>query len=86
MSGKLIALIAAAVCVSAPAIVVAQNETGARASKAPKTKRYCETYSDIRSRLSGTRRCMSEAEREALQQDSRRVVDRIQTMKATSAH
>jgi hypothetical protein len=49
-------------------------------------KRICEAYSDISSRLRNVRRCRSADERIQAKQEARQVVDRIQTMKATSAH
>ncbi|HEV7661734.1 MAG TPA: hypothetical protein VGO55_17980 [Allosphingosinicella sp.] len=49
----------------------------------PQAKRTCQVETETGSRLGGVRRCRSAAEREALKQESRRVVDRIQAFKAT---
>jgi hypothetical protein len=76
--------VAALAVVAVPMAVSGQQPAPQR--KAEPVKRYCEAYSDVQSRLSGRRRCQSRAERDALKQESRQVVDRIQTMKATSAH
>jgi len=74
-------LIAAAAAVAVPAVVVAQESAPPR--KNTTARRYCDTYTDVHSRLQNRRRCQTKAEREALKQDARQTVDRIQTMKAT---
>lgn len=77
--------VAALAVVAVPMAVSGQQPSTQR--KAPTvTKRVCEAYSDVYSRLSGRRRCQSAAEREALKQESRQVVDRIQTLKTSSGH
>ena len=74
-------LIAAAAVIAVPMAVMGQ--TSAPARKEAPAKRYCETYSDVQTRLAYRRRCQSKAERDAMKQEARQVVDRIQTMKAT---
>jgi hypothetical protein len=49
----------------------------------PQAKRTCDVETPTGSRLGGVRRCRSAAERDALKQESRRTVDRIQAFKAT---
>lgn len=77
------ALLAAAAIVAVP-IAVQGAEPPAKQTARP--KRICEAYSDINSRLHNVRRCRSADERAQAKQEARQVVDRIQTMKATSAH
>lgn len=73
-------LVAALAVVAVPMAVMGQQPASER-RPAP-TKRYCETYSDVQTRLSGRRRCQTKAERDQMKHEARMVVDRIQTMKA----
>jgi len=75
-------LVAALAVVAVPMAVMGQQPAAER-RPAP-AKRYCETYSDVQSRLSGRRRCQTKAERDQLKMESRQVVDRIQLMKASN--
>lgn len=68
--------------VAVPAAVAGSETTEPRKNDINE-RRYCERYSDIRSRLSGVRRCQTKAERDAMKHEARQVVDRIQMMKAT---
>jgi hypothetical protein len=74
--------LAAFAVVAIPAAVVAQHEAQPR-KQAPE-RRICEAYTDINSRLSGRRRCQTRAERDALRQETRQVIDRIQTLKTSN--
>ncbi len=75
-------LIAAAAVVAIPMAAVGQDRTSP--SRTNNTaKRYCEANTDIASRLNNRRRCFTKAEYDAMKQEARRTVDRIQTMKAT---
>lgn len=47
------------------------------------TKKICETIRPVGSRLGGTRRCRSQAEIDAEQEENRKVVTRIQTQRPT---
>ncbi|MEA3013228.1 MAG: hypothetical protein QOD42_1773 [Sphingomonadales bacterium] len=78
------ALLAAVAIIAIP--IAVQGAEPDSAPRAPRVKRTCETYSDINSRLRNVRRCRSEDERTQAKQEARQVVDRIQAMKATSAH
>lgn len=76
------ALAAALAVVAVPFAV--QGAEGPRQTSNPKAKRTCTVELQIGSRLGGIRRCRSADEREAAKQESRTVVDRIQSMKATT--
>ncbi|HVQ08059.1 MAG TPA: hypothetical protein VMS43_06450 [Allosphingosinicella sp.] len=78
------ALLALIAVIAVP--VAVQGAEPQTSPKAPQTRRVCETYSDINSRLRNVRRCRSTAERDQAKHEARQTVDRIQTMKATSAH
>jgi len=75
--------LAAAIAIVAVPIAV-QGAEGPRQSGQPKVKRTCQVDLQIGSRLGGVRRCRSQEEREAAKQEARTVVDRIQSMKATT--
>lgn len=79
MSIRLLIAVAAAIAVP----VAVMGQTGAPPRKAKAERRYCETYTDVQTRLSNRRRCQTKAERDAMKHEARQVVDRIQTMKAT---
>jgi hypothetical protein len=84
MSARALLALAVAAIIAVPvAVQGAEPETSPRA---PRVKRVCEAYSDISSRLRNVRRCRSADETTQAKQEARQVVDRIQTMKATSAH
>jgi len=72
--------IAAAVAV----IVIPMTVQGAQAPSKSNatTKRICTVTPTIGSRVNNTRRCMTEAGREASKQEARKVVDRVQNFKA----
>lgn len=78
------ALLAAVAIIAVP-IAVQGAEPDTRAPTA-RPKRICEAYSDVSSRLRNVRRCRSADERAQAKQEARQIVDRIQAMKATSAH
>jgi hypothetical protein len=73
--------LAALAVVAIPAMVGAQQE--APRKQAPE-RRICEAYTDINSKLSGRRRCQTRAERDALRQETRQVIDRIQNLKTSN--
>jgi hypothetical protein len=73
--------LAALAVVAIPAMVGAQQQ-GTPRKQAPE-RRVCEAYSDINSKLSGRRRCQTRAERDALRQETRQVIDRIQNLKTS---
>lgn len=75
-------LIAAAAVVAIPMAAVGQDRAAPRRTN-DTAKRYCEANTDIASRLNNRRRCFTKAEYDAMKQEARRTVDRIQTMKAT---
>lgn len=78
-----IRLLAAALAVIAvPVAVMGQQPAPARKAKAE--RRYCEVDNDPAGRLRNIRRCYTKAEREAMKQEARQAVDRIQTMKASN--
>jgi hypothetical protein len=78
-----IRLLAAALAVIAvPVAVLGQQPAPARKAKAE--RRYCEVDNDPAGRLRNIRRCYTKAEREAMKQEARQAVDRIQTMKASN--
>ena len=72
--------LAAALAVIAVPIAV-QGAEGPRQTTNPQAKRTCEVDVPTGSRLGGVRRCRTAAERDEARQESRRVVDRIQSMK-----
>ncbi len=47
------------------------------------TKRICEASTTTGSRLGTTRRCRTKAERDQAKAETRRVIERVQTMKPT---
>ncbi|MEA3014909.1 MAG: hypothetical protein QOD42_3454 [Sphingomonadales bacterium] len=65
------------------AVPLAVHGAAGPSTAAPQAKRTCQVETETGSRLGGVRRCRSAAEREALKQETRRVVDRIQSFKAT---
>lgn len=75
----------AVIAIAAVPIAVQGAEPQTKTQTA-RPKRVCETYSDISSRLRNVRRCRSADERIQAKQEARQTVDRIQNMKATSAH
>jgi hypothetical protein len=75
--------LAAAIAIVAVPIAV-QGAEGPRTTRNPTAKRTCEVDLPTGSRLGGIRRCRSQEEREAAKQEARTVVDRIQSMKATT--
>jgi hypothetical protein len=79
------ALLAVIAIVAVP-IAVQGAEPPQTKTRTTQPKRVCETYSDISTRLRNVRRCRSADERTQAKQEARQTVDRIQTMKATSAH
>jgi hypothetical protein len=84
MSARALLALAIAAVIAVP--VAVQGAEPNTSPRAPRVKRVCESYSDINSRLRNVRRCRSVEERDQAKHEARQVVDRIQTMKATSAH
>ncbi len=76
--------LAAAIAVVAVPIAVQGAEGPRRTAPNPEAKRTCTVDLQLGSRLGGVRRCRSAEEREAAKQEARTVVDRIQSMKATT--
>lgn len=75
-------LIAAAAVVAIPMAAVGQD--GDAPPRPNNTaKRYCEAATDVASRLNNRRRCYTKAEYDAMKQEARRTIDRIQTQKAS---
>ncbi len=74
--------IAAAVAVIVLPIAVQGAQAPTKSS--PPAKRTCTITPTIGSRLNNVRRCRTAEEREAAKQEARQVVDRIQSMKATT--
>ncbi len=78
---KLPAIVAAIAVVAVPiAVQGAQAPTKAN----PASKRICTVDGQIGSRLGGVRRCRTQEEREAEKQETKQVVDRVQSMKPTT--
>lgn len=50
------------------------------------TKKVCRTERAPGSRIGGVRRCFTQAEFDRQKAEDRRVVERVQTMKATTGH
>jgi hypothetical protein len=74
------ALAAALAVIAAPiAMLDAQAPPAAKQGE----RRVCEVTGTIGTRLGNVRRCRTKAERDAAQQEARRVVDRIQANKLT---
>lgn len=76
-------LIAVAAVVAIPMAAVGQDGDDAPPRPNNTAKRYCEAANDIASRLSNRRRCYTKAEYDAMKQEARRTIDRIQTQKAS---
>lgn len=74
--------IAAAIAVIAMPIAVQGAQAPTRSS--PQAKRTCTVTQTLGSRVNSVRRCRTAEEREAAKQEARQVVDRVQSMKATS--
>ena len=74
-------VIAAAIAVVAVPIAVQGAQAPAKSS--PQAKRTCTVTQTLGSRVNNIRRCRTAEEREAAKQEARKVVDRIQAMKAT---
>jgi Ni/Co efflux regulator RcnB len=74
-------LIAVAAVVAVPMAVSGQEP--ARKTKPTAERRYCQSYTDIQSRLQNRRRCQTRAERDAMKQDARQAVERIQSLKVS---
>ena len=76
--------IAAAIALVAVPIAVQGAEGPRRTPASPQAKRTCTVDLQTGSRLGAVRRCRTADEREAAKQEARTVVDRIQSMKATT--
>ena len=74
-------LAAATAVIAAPIAVL--NAEAPPAGKDGAERRVCETTGTIGTRLGNVRRCRTKAERDAAQQEARRVVDRIQADRPT---
>ena len=74
--------IAAAVAVITVPFAVQGAQAPARSN--PQAKRTCTVTPTLGSRVNNIRRCRTAEEREAAKQEARQVVDRVQSMKATT--
>ena len=78
------ALLAAAAVVSLPIAVQGAEPPASQRQKAKdQTKRTCNVRAEIGSRIKTVRTCRTAAETEALRQEHRRTIDRVQTNKVS---
>jgi hypothetical protein len=69
----------AAVAVAAIPLSIASAENSGKSSSAE--KKICKVDKETGSRLGGVKRCRTRAEMEALKQESRTQIDRVQALK-----
>lgn len=75
-------LVAAAAVIVVPMAVVGQPTTAPTAKrKQPPERRFCVVDNDPSNRLRRVSRCYTKVEYDAMRADSRRTIDRIQTMR-----
>ena len=75
-------VMAAVAVVAVPVALYAQAPApSAPVASSKSERRICESTVDIGSRLGRARRCYSKAEHDAMQAESRDVVDRVQSLK-----
>jgi hypothetical protein len=78
-------LVAVAAVIAVPVAVMGQSSTTATAKrKQPPERRFCVIDNDPGNRLRRISRCYTKAEHDTMKADSRRAIDRIQTMRPSN--